>query len=127
MVPLDRLLLKDNDDGLRWDRFGLLNATLIIDEIRHVDSVTYARLQWLAGLMSDPATKDAVKAYFIDDVHVSEKSYDDISERVIELAARFARKHAAGEMMIDLDLEPALAQRPRGDVPPAVATKAGGH
>jgi hypothetical protein len=127
MVGLDRLLLKDNDDGLRWDRFGLLNATLIIDEIRHVDTITYARLQWLAGLMSDPTTNDKVKAYFIDDVHVSEKSYDDIRARVIDLAARFERKHAAGELMVDLDLEPALAQRPLADVPPSVATQAGGH
>ncbi len=113
MVPLERLLLKDNDDGLRWDRFGLLNATLIIDEVRHLDALTYARLQWLAGLMTDPATRDAVKAYFTDSVHVSAKSYDDVSARLIDLAARFKRKHAAGALLLDLDLEPLFAMRHR--------------
>ena len=112
MVPLERLLLKDNDDGLRWDKFGLLNASLIIDDIKHIDSLAYARIQWLAKVMTDPATRDGVKTYFIEEVRVSPKSYDDVRLRLIDLAARFARKYADGKLLLDLDLEPVLAMRP---------------
>ena len=110
-VALDRLLLKDNDDGLRWDRHGMLNASLIIDEIRHVDSLTYARMQWLAKLMSDEATGQQVEDYFVDSVHISRDSYQEVRERFLDLAARFEKAHTAGKLALDLDLEPAFAAR----------------
>jgi hypothetical protein len=117
MVPLERLLLKDNDDGLRWDKFGLLNASLIIDEVRHLDSLAYTRIQWFAKLMTDAATKDKVKQYFIDAVHVQPKSYEDVRQRLIDFAAKLERKYKTGKLMLDLDLEPVLATRPRSDKP----------
>lgn len=123
MVPLDRLLLKDNDDGLRWDRFGSLNASRIIDEVKHLDHLTYDRLQWLAGLMTDAATKDAVKAYFVDSVHIGPATYDQVSARLVATAREFAAKHAAGKLALDLDLEPFLAIRPHPRKPSITADK----
>lgn len=111
MVPLDRLLLKDNDDGLRWGRYGPIRASIIIDEILHLDSLTYERLQWIANHMTDEKTRDAVKTYFVDHARVTEKVYDEVRLRVIDLAAKFEKKHAAGKLHLDLDLEPALAAR----------------
>lgn len=117
MVPLERLLLKDNDDGLRWDKFGLLNASLIIEEVRHLDQLAYSRIQWFAKLMTDDATKDGVKQYFLDAVHVSPKSYDDVRLRLIDLAGKLERKYKAGKLLLDLDIEPVLAKRPRSGTP----------
>ena len=112
MLALERLLLKDNDDGLIWDKFGYLNASKLIGEIRHLDSLTYERIQWLAKLVTDASTKDQVKAYFVDHVHITPKIYDDVRDRLIDLAERLEKKHADGTLMLDLDLEPVLARRP---------------
>jgi hypothetical protein len=85
---------------------------LIIDEVNHLDTLTYERLQWLAKLMTDAASKDKVKAYFVESVHVGEKSYDDVAARLIDIATRFEAKHKSGKLHLDLDLEPVLAARP---------------
>ena len=68
-------------------------------------------------LMTDAATKDKVKEYFIDAVHVQPKSYEDVRRRLIDFAAKLERKYKTGKLMLDLDLEPVLATRPRSDKP----------
>ena len=111
-VTLDRLLLKDNDDGLKWNAERGINTTLLIPDLRHLDSIMFARVQWLAGLLADAVTEPQVHAYFTDAAHVSDEVYAKIRERVIDLAARFAKAYAAGTLVLDLDLEAVIAAAP---------------
>ncbi len=107
-VPLVRLVLKDNDDGLKWKVRGAIVASRLLDDIRHLDPTVYRRMQWLASVMSDPATAPQVKAWFRDSVHVTDASYDRVRERFLEVAAHFRKLHDAGILQLDLDLEAAL-------------------
>jgi hypothetical protein len=111
-VPLERLILKDNDDGLVWNMFGRLNSSRLIPDLRHLDSTMYARIQWLAGLMKDPATSDQVRDYFVESVKVQESTYNAVSQRLVKLAERFAHAHDIGKLQLDLDLDAVVAQAP---------------
>jgi hypothetical protein len=112
MVKLERVLLKDNDDGLKWDTYGAINLSILVDEVRHLDKLTYERMQWLAGLLEDPASRATIKTYFVESVHVGGDLFDAVADRFIKLAARFEKKHADGKLMLDLGLEPLIADRP---------------
>ena len=109
-VALERLLLKDNDEALSWKHYGSLVTSHLIDDLNHLDSVTYERIQWLAGLMSEDASKDAVAAYFRDVVHIEPEVYEAVRKRMIDLAKRLKAKHDKGKLFLDLDLEPAFAK-----------------
>jgi hypothetical protein len=111
-VELERLLLKDNDDGLLWDVFGRLNATRLVPDLHHLDATTYARIQWLAGLMRDPATADAIRRYFVESVHVRDATYEVVAKRLGELADTLATAHGEGRLLLDLDLDAAIAAAP---------------
>ena len=110
-VRLERLLLKDNDDGLNWKAVGRLNSSLLIGEIRHLDPTTYARVQWLAGLMRDPATAGGVKSYFTS-AHITSATYDHVRDRFLAIAADFEKLHTAGKLRLDLGLAKAVAEAP---------------
>ncbi len=107
-VPLRRLVMKDNDDGLKWKIRSIISAIGLVDEIRHLDPTVYARVQWLAGLMTDPTTNDAVKRWFVQSVHVSEGHYEVVRGRFLEVAAKFKKKHDSGQLHLDLDLAAAV-------------------
>ena len=110
-LALERLLLKDNDDGLVWPSDNRGYSSELVAELRHLDTLTYERLLWLAGLMSDPDTRDTVATYFRDAVHVSDAAYQSVRKRVVALAETLQRARAAGRLHLDLDLELALAKR----------------
>jgi hypothetical protein len=107
-VPLKRLVMKDNDDGLKWKIRSIISAIGLVDEIRHLDPTVYARTQWLAGLMTDPATRDAVKQWFVQSVRVSEGHYDVVRGRFLEVADKFKKRHDSGQLQLDLDLAAAV-------------------
>lgn len=111
-VPLTRLILKDNDEGLIWGNSPQLDASELIGELRHLDPVTYERIQWLAGLMRDPATAEVVKAWFLESVHVTEESYTQVRERFLEMAEGFERLHRDGRLQLDLDVAKWLVEKP---------------
>jgi hypothetical protein len=111
-MPLLRLLLKDNDDGMRWDVVGKLRMTPLVGDLRHMDKLVYDRMQWLAGLMRDPATEPAVHDFFVESVRVPEKGYQDVKKRFLRLAGKFEKKYQEGDLMLDLDLAAAIAGAP---------------
>lgn len=120
-VKLERLILKDNDDGMVWDLWGKMNSSKLVYDTRHFDSVMFARMQWLAGLMRDPATADQVKTYFVDQVHVGGDSYDEVRERFLKMADRIQHAFDIGKLQLDLDLEPVIAKAPK--LPPDAGKK----
>jgi cysteine-rich repeat protein len=111
-IPLVRLVLKDNDEGLVWWMRPRMELGILIPDLRHVDPTVYARIQWLAGLMRDEATAPLVKRYFVEAVHVRPATYDEVRDRFLAIADRFKRLSESGKLMLDLDLEAAL----RGDL-----------
>jgi hypothetical protein len=111
-VELERLILKDNDDALLWDVFGRLNATPLVGDLRHLDSLLYLRMQWLARLMENPEDDALIRAYFVDAVHVQPKTYDDVRERFLALADRLLQRYDDGELELDLDLDAVVAAAP---------------
>lgn len=111
-VELMRLLLKDNDDALLWTKFRTMNFTKFIGLIRHLERTTYDRMQWLAAAMTDPASADAIRAYFQDDVGISTETYDAVLARFVKMAGQFKALYDAGKLQLDLDLAAAIAAMP---------------
>lgn len=111
-VPLVRLLLKDNDEGLNWQAHPQLDSSDLVDELRHLDPIVYARMQWLAVLMRDEASAGAVKAYFVDAVHIPAATYEEVRERFLKMADGFKRRYENDDLELDLDLEAAFQTLP---------------
>ncbi len=111
-IELTRLLLKDNDDALLWTKFRTMNFTKFIGLIRHLERTTYDRMQWLAAAMADPASADAVRSFFQDDVGISTETYDAVMARFIKVAGQFKTLYDAGKLYLDLDLAAAIASMP---------------
>jgi hypothetical protein len=112
MVPLLRLILKDNDDGIKWGVTPRMNLGRLLDDIHHLDPLVYARIQWLAGLMADPATQPEVKRYFLEVVMISESVYDMVQQRFIAIADMFEKMYERGDLALDLDLQIPIAGAP---------------
>lgn len=105
-LPLKRIIYKDNDDGMNWDR-NSITVTPILDDTHHVDQTIYNRLQWLAGLMQDgePGSDAKIKDYFVNAVHISSDNYDKMKASLIEQAAWLKSKVEAKDIQVDLDFE----------------------
>ncbi len=111
-VELERLILKDNDDALVWDKFGKLNMSPIIYELHHMDPVMYGRMQWLAGLMQDDVANARIKEFFVGSVRIRDYVYDEVAYRFIKMADRFAKMYADGDLLLDIDLAAAVDGAP---------------
>src|SRR5213595_1860841 len=72
ILPLKRIMYKDNDDGMNWGRDSI-SVTPILNETHHIDQTIYNRLQWLTALMQDsePGSDEKIKDYFVNVVHIS--------------------------------------------------------
>ncbi len=110
-VELDRIVYKDNDDGMMWERSSIPMSP-ILDRTRHLDPVLYSRLQWLAGLMQDSSGEPAstVKEYFLKIVHISPKNYDELRKSVIKIAEKLKKRVDAKEIKLDLNFEITLKE-----------------
>jgi len=111
-VVLERLILKDNDDGVVWDKFGKLNMSPIIYELHHMDPTMYGRMQWLAGLMIDEDSNAILKKFFVESVRVRDFLYDEVQYRFVKMADRFAKMYANGDLLLDIDLAAAVEAAP---------------
>lgn len=111
-VELERLILKDNDDALVWDKFGKLNMSPIIYELHHMDPLMYGRMQWLAGLMGDEDANAALKKFFVESVRVRDYVYDEVQYRFVKMADRFAKMYADGDLLLDIDVAAAVEAAP---------------
>jgi hypothetical protein len=110
-LKLRRLLLRDNDDSLEWGSHPKMGFATLVRELRHMDPLVYGRVQWLAGLMRDPASDRAIEDWFANEVHVSRPTYQKVRERFLDLADFFAQRHAAGDLALDIDLAGAIASQ----------------
>src|SRR6266404_2238730 len=106
LLPLKRIMYKDNDDGMNWG-MNSISVTPILNETHHIDQTIYNRLQWLAGLMQDgePGSDAKVKDYFINAVHISGDNYDKLKASLIKQAASLKSRVEAKDIQLDLDFE----------------------
>jgi hypothetical protein len=106
LLPLKRIMYKDNDDGMNWGRDSI-SVTPILNETHHVDQTIYNRLQWLAGLMQDsePGSDAKIKDYFVNVVHVSGENYDKLKASLIKQAASLKSRVDSKDVQLDLDFE----------------------
>ena len=108
-IPLARVILKDNDEALNWDQRPPFEHLTMIDDFRHIDPIAYHRVQWLAGLMLEPAADATLRHYFVDSVHIADVTYTALRQRLLSLADVLRTRFDRGELRLDLD--PAAALR----------------
>ena len=109
LLPLKRIMYKDNDDGMNWGRDSI-SVTPILNETHHIDQTVYNRLQWLAGLMQDgePGSDAKIKDYFVNVVHISSDNYDRLKASLIKQAASLKSRVESKDILVDLDFEGAI-------------------
>jgi hypothetical protein len=123
-LPLKRIIYKDNDDGMNWDR-NSIPVTPILDETHHIDQTIYNRLQWLAGLMQErePGSAAKVKDYFVNAVHISGENYDQMRVSLIKQATSLKSRVDAKDIQLDLDFEGTIKKLYAKEVEAAQAKK----
>jgi hypothetical protein len=121
---LKRIIYKDNDDGMNWER-NSISVTPILDETHHIDQTIYNRLQWLAGLMQDsePGSAAKVKDYFVNAVHISGENYDQMRASLIKQAKSLKSRVDAKDIQLDLDFEGTIKKLYAKEVEAAQAKK----
>src|SRR5438046_8810910 len=112
LLPLKRIMYKDNDDGMQWGTSSI-TVSPILNETHHVDQTIYNRSQWLAGLMQDsePGSAAKVKDYFVNAVHISGENYDQMRVSLIKQAASLKSRVDAKDIQVDLDFEGTMKKR----------------
>src|SRR5262245_28055499 len=124
LLPLKRIMYKDNDDGMNWGRDSI-SVTPILDETHHIDQTIYNRLQWLAGLMQDgePGSGAKIKDYFVNAVHISGDNYDNLKASLIKQAAALKSRVVSKDIQLDLDFEGTMKNLYAKEVAAAQAAK----
>ena len=109
LLPLKRIIYKDNDDGMMWGTSSI-SVTPILNETHHIDQTIYNRLQWLAGLMQDsePGSDAKIKDYFVNVVHISGDNYDKLKANLIKQAAALKSRVDSKDIQLDMDFEGTL-------------------
>ena len=126
LLPLKRIMYKDNDDGMNWGRDSV-SVTPILNETRHIDKTIYNRLQWLAGLMQDsePGSDAKINDYFVNVVHISGDNYDKLKASLIKQAASLKSRVDSKDILVDLDFEGTIKKLYAKEVEAAQAAKNG--
>jgi hypothetical protein len=124
LLPLKRIMYKDNDDGMNWGRDSI-SVTPILNETHHIDQTIYNRLQWLAGLMQDgePGSDAKIKDYFVNAVHISPDNYDKLKASLIKQAASLKSRVDSKDILVDLDFEGTIKKLYAKEVEAAQAAK----
>jgi hypothetical protein len=106
LLPMKRIVYKDNDDGMMWG-MSSISVSPILADTHHLDQTVYNRLQWLSGLMQDSERgSDAkVKDFFVNAVHISSDNYDKMKASVIKQAASLKSRVDSKDILLDLDFE----------------------
>jgi len=106
ILPLKRIMYKDNDDGMNWGR-NSISVSPILADTHHADQTIYNRLQWMAGLMQDsePGSNAKIKDYFVNVVHISGDNYDQMRTSLIKQATSLKSRVDSKDIQLDLDFE----------------------
>jgi len=125
ILPLKRIMYKDNDDGMNWGRDSI-SVTPILTDTHHADETIYNRLQWLAGLMQDsePGSSAKIKDYFVNVVHISGDNYDQMRTSLIKQAASLKSRVDSKDIHLDLDFEGTMQKLYAKEVEAAQSGKA---
>ena len=126
ILPLKRIIYKDNDDGMMWN--SSVSVTPILSETHHLDNLVYTRLQWLSGLMQDsqPGSGTMIKDYFVNAVHVSPTNYDNLKASLVKQAAALRSRVDSKDILLDLDFEGTMKKLYAKDIAAAQAQPATG-
>jgi hypothetical protein len=124
LLPLKRIMYKDNDDGMNWGRDSI-SVTPILNETHHIDQTIYNRLLWLAGLMQDsePGSDAKIKDYFMNVVHISGDNYDKLKASLIKQAASLKSRVDSKDILVDLDFEGTMKKLYAKEIEAAQAAK----
>lgn len=124
LLPLKRIMYKDNDDGMNWGQ-NSISVTPILNETHHIDQTIYNRLQWLAGLMQDgePGSDAKIKDYFVNAVHISGDNYDKLKASVVKQAGSLKNRVDAKDILVDLDFEGTMKKLYAKEIEAAQAAK----
>ena len=124
ILPLKRIVYKDNDDGMNWGRDSI-SVSPILADTHHVDQTIYNRLQWLAALMQDsePESNAKIKDYFVNVVHISGDNYDQMRTSLIKQAASLKSRVDSKDIQLDLDFEGTMKKLYAKEVEAAQAGK----
>jgi len=124
LLPLKRIMYKDNDDGMNWGR-DTISVTRILNDTHHIDQTIYNRLQWLAGLMQDsePGSNAKIRDYFVNVVHISGDNYDSMKASLIKQAAALKSRVEAKDILVDLDFEGTMKKLYAKEIEAAQARK----
>ncbi len=124
VLPLKRIMYKDNDDGMNWGRDSV-SVTPILNETHHIDQIIYNRLQWLAGLMQDtePGSDAKIKDFFVNVVHMSGDNYDNLKASLIRQAASLKSRVDSKDILVDLDFEGTMKKLYAKEIEAAQAAK----
>ncbi len=124
VLPLKRIMYKDNDDGMNWGRDSV-SVTPILNETHHIDQIIYNRLQWLAGLMQDtePGSDAKIKDFFVNVVHMSGDNYDKLKVSLVKQAASLKGRVDSKDILVDLDFEGTMKKLYAEEIEAAQAAK----
>jgi hypothetical protein len=124
ILPLKRIMYKDNDDGMNWGKSSI-SVSPILADTHHVDQTIYNRLQWLAGLMQDsePGSNAKIKDYFVNVVHISGENYDQMRDSLIRETASLKSRVDSKDIQLDLDFEGTIKKLYAKEVEAAQAGK----
>src|SRR5881275_2424787 len=124
LLPLKRIMYKDNDDGMNWG-MNSISVTPILNETHHIDQTIYNRLQWLTALMQDsePGSDEKIKDYFVNVVHISGENYDKLKASLIKQAASLKNRVESKDIQLDLDFEGTMKKLYAKEVEAAQAAK----
>lgn len=98
-LTIARMVIEDNDCGLRKGMRRARGYDELISNIRHLAPSTYQ------GLLNLAATVDAQRAEFTQGMAMSNKEFDRLAENVHFVADTFSAKCNAGQLALDLDVD----------------------
>lgn len=98
-LTIARMVIEDNDCGLRKGMRRARGYDELIAGIRHLAPSTYT------GLMNLAANIDAQRAEFTQGMAMSNKEFDRLAENVHFVADTFSSKCSAGQLTLDLDVD----------------------
>jgi len=124
LLPLKRIMYKDNDDGMNWG-MNSISVTPILNETHHIDQTIYNRLQWLGGLMQDsePGSDAKIRDYFMNVVHTSSDNYDKLKASLLKQAESLKSRVDSKDILLDLDFEGTMKKLYAKEVEAAQAAK----
>ncbi len=105
-IKVKEMMLKDNDCGIV--KTNHIRNTNVLEQIRHFDPHTYARLGWLDSIYSTEAFQDFLK----EDLHFEPKDTKRVGRYLKEAWKTLKKNCLNGRLNLDLDIKAHLNGSP---------------